>query len=152
MQSGKKEKLLQGRNHILISFIWPTSPRSESQKMLIECSGYNQPPAFSHLHSELLAHLNKEERITRGRPSPHSLHTSHHLQCSHVAIWVWHVLKDSFCGQRRQYVVIQFYLLQIWKPSFPLSFQAPYLSLSFKWMLTIWLIKFLWIIKLHLYI
>lgn len=113
MQSGKKEKLLQGRNHILISFIRPTSARSESQKMLIECSGYNKPAAFSHLHSELLVHLHKEEMITRGRPLPHSLPTSHHLQCSHVAVWVWRVLEDRFCGQRRQHVIIQFYLLQI---------------------------------------
>lgn len=48
MQSGKNEKTLEGRNHILITFMWASFPALESQKMFIEYKrGNNQSIGFT---------------------------------------------------------------------------------------------------------
>lgn len=72
----------------------------------------------------------------KGNPL-HSPPSSHHPPCHHMAIWVWCILEDMFCEQRRQCTLIQFHSLHICKPLLSFELQVANLILPFKGMFTI---------------
>lgn len=91
MQSGKNEKLLEGRNHILIRFIWATYATLESQKMFIECKcSNNQSVGFT---VELFDTISISTDYTRKTFVPFPF-LNHYLIIGQLG----YVLEDMFCG------------------------------------------------------